>query len=138
MTRRIEGPVVVGASGSLAALRAASGAVGLYGDDASYLVVAAVPEAESLDEANRWVDDTIHALGRPARRMATVGDPASVLCRVAHDHRAIALVIGVTVGPGHRRRPVASRVMRDARCPVFVMGHCLDATTTVGRRSPGH
>ena len=137
MTTSAGGPVVIGASGSLASLRAASRAVGLYGDHASYLVVAAVPDAESLGDANRWVDDTIHALGRPARRMATVGDPASVLCRVAHDHSATALVIGVTVGPGYRRRPVASRVVRDARCPVFVMSHCPDGATTVGQRSPG-
>ena len=116
------GPVVIGASGSLAALRAASAAVRVYGDQATYLVVAAVSGADLLAEANRRVDDTVHALGVPARRIATVGDPAAVLCRVAADHGARALVIGVTVGSDHRRRPVASRVMRDARCPVFVMG----------------
>lgn len=116
------GPVVIGASGSLAALRAASAAVRVYGDDASYLVVAAVSGADLLGEANRRVDDIVHALGVPARRIVTVGDPATVLCRVAQDHGASALVIGVTVGADHRRRPVASRVMRDAPCPVFVMG----------------
>lgn len=115
--------VVIGVSGSVASLRAATIAGSSYGPRHRYLVVTVVPTSGDgpCELAHRHAVDGARAAVHPAHTLVTPGDPAAVLCTMAADTGAAVLVIGSREGDGRHHRPVAAAVLAAATVPVLVV-----------------
>ncbi len=116
------GPVVVGVSGSAASLHAVRAALDIYGPDAGYQLVVAVPDLRrDHGRATEILDDACALLGLPAeRRIVVGGEPGPVLCDAAAHAGAVAVVVGARPDAAAWSHPVAAHVLRHAPCPVLL------------------
>jgi nucleotide-binding universal stress UspA family protein len=140
-----DGPrvIVVGVDGSQTAYHAAAYAWGLARRQGSHLiivyaadpgsVVAFAPSAaasvmEAGEQAGRELREEIERAARQGPGgvsytfRSEVGEPASVLTRVADEVKADAVVVGASAQAGHRLvGSVAVRLVRAGRWPVTVV-----------------
>jgi nucleotide-binding universal stress UspA family protein len=125
---------------------AVSPAAGVTAIDAAPGLAVTDPDTERrIEEAERRdaeaaIDSVVRRLGIDARRVITIGDPATEICRVASEQRADVVVIG-SRGHGWLQRlllgSVSTHVVRHARCAVLVLRHREESAPTGAPPSDG-
>lgn len=118
----VEGPVIVGVSGTAASFHAVRSAGAVYGADRHYLLVLNVLSLEDDGgRAEQVLNDAAELLALDAdRRIVVGGRPGPALCEVAVSTGADAVVIGSRPEPRSWTHPVAGHVLRRAPCPVLL------------------
>jgi nucleotide-binding universal stress UspA family protein len=142
-----DGPstVVVGVDGSPTSLRAAAYAAGLARRQRTRLIIVyarkqptafvsiadatglvAVESMRAQDEVEAQLREALHTQARildiDARLLVRYGDPLTVLCEVATEVRADAVIVGSSASIGHRiAGSIAVRLVRAGRWPVTVV-----------------